>query len=641
MFDLFRSRAKAVRYLLGALLLLVALSMVVTLIPGFGAPVASDDNVVAEIGDYTLTAQEINRRLEAAFRNQTIPREMAGFYVPQVIDSLITNYAVVQKAQQLGMRVSEQDLANAIRLVLPQLFAGGEFAGKQAYEAVLAQQNTTIPEFEANLRNQILMSRLQNLVAEGVVVSPAEIEQEYRRRNEKVRLEYVALTLDKVRAGVTVTPDEVRSHFEANKAQYTIPEKRTLEVIIADQAKIAERINLSDEALRRAYQENLDQFRVPDRVLARHILLTTTGKPADEIPAIQARAEDILKQLKAGGDFSKLASQYSQDPGSASQGGDLGWIVKGQTVQAFENTAFSLKPGELSNVVKTEYGFHIIQVMNKEQAHQKPFEEVKEQLATELKKQQAVETVQRLADQARDELARTPRQGAEIAAKLGLQQIRLDKVGPNAPYALFGLSPDIGEAAAGVDAGGVTPVVQVGPEKLAVAAVTEVVPSRPAELAEVEDQIRKQLSDQKAASLLDQRSKQAFEQARSAGDLKSVAQSMGLEIKTTQEFTRTGAADGIGSASLLAEAFERPTGTVFGPVAVQDQRFIVKVVGKTPADMSQLASETEMIRSVVKNERAQERIQLFQESVRDAFIKSGDIKIHKEVVDRITGSYRG
>ncbi|MGE5488077.1 MAG: peptidylprolyl isomerase, partial [bacterium] len=601
----------------------------------------SDDNVVAEIGDYTLTAQEVNRRLEAAFRNQMIPREMAAVYVPQLIDSLITNYAVVQKAQQLGMRVSEQDLANAIRLVLPQLFAGGEFAGKQAYETVLAQQNTTIPEFEANLRNQILMSRLQNLVAEGVVVSPAEIEREYRRRNEKVKLEYVALSLDKVRASVTVTPDEVRSHFEANKAQYTIPEKRTLEVIIADQAKIAERINLTDEALRRAYQENQDQFRVPDRVLARHILLTTTGKPADEIPAIQARAEDILKQLKAGADFGKLASQYSQDPGSASQGGDLGWIVKGQTVQAFENTAFSLNPGELSNVVKTEYGFHIIQVLNKEQAHMKSFEEVKGQLATELKTQQAVETVQRLADQARDELARTPRQSAEIAAKLGLQQIRLDKVGPTAPFELFGLSPEIWEAAAVVNAGGVTPVVQVGPEKLAVAAVTEVVPSRPAELAEVEDQIRKQLSDQKAAALLDERAKQAFEQARSAGDLKSVAQSMGLEIKTTQEFTRMGAADGIGSASLLAEAFERPTGTVFGPVAVQDQRFIIKIAGKTPADMSQLESQREMIRSVVKNDRAQERIQLFQEAVRDAFIKSGDIKIHKEVVDRITGSYRG
>ncbi len=640
MFDLFRSRAKAVRYLLGALLMLVALSMVVTLIPGFGAPSASDDNVVAEIGNYTLTAQEINRRIEAAMRNQSIPREMMAFYVPQVIDGLVTNYAMVEKAQQLGMRVSEQDMADAIRVIMPDLFPGGQFAGKQAYEARLRQQNTTIPEFEASLRNQILIMRLQNMIANGVVVSPAEIVQEYKRRNEKVKLEYIALSPDKMRSDVTVTPDEVRNYFDSHKAQFNIPEKRSLDVIVADEAKVAERINISDDALRRAYQENQDQFRIPDRVLVRHILLKTTGASPDEVKKIQAKAEDILKQLRAGGDFPRLATQYSQDPGSAQQGGDLGWIVKGQTVPAFENTAFSLKPGELSGVVKTEYGFHIIQVLKKEQARLKPFDEVKQQLADELKKQQSVETVQRLADQAHDELSRAPKQASEIANKLGLQYVHLDKVGSDAPYALMGLSPDLGAAAAGIDAGDVTPVVQVGPQKLAVAAVTEVVPARPAELAEVQDQIRNQLTDQKVSALIEQRAKEALEKAKASGDLNAVAKSMGLEVKTTQEFTRTGAADGIGSASLLTTAFEKPVGTVFGPVAVQKQRFIIKIVSQTPADMSQLAAQTDSVRQAVKSRKTEERMQLFQDSVRNALAKDGEIKIHKAVVDRITGAYR-
>ncbi len=641
MFDLFRSRAKAVRYLLGALLLLVALSMVVTLIPGFGSMGSGqDDNVVAEIGDYALSARDINQRVQAAMRNKAFPREMASFYVPQMIDALITDYAIIEKAQQLGFRVTEDDIAKAIRMIFPQLFPGGEFAGKQAYAMVLSQQNTTIPEFEANLRNQILLMRMQNLVSDGVIVTPADIEKEYRRRNEKIKLEYIALTADKLRSEVNITPEEIRNQYLANKAQYTVAQQRTFDVLIADQAKLAERINVSDAELRRAYEANQDQYRNPERVQVRHILLTTTGKPAADIPQIQARAEDILKQLKSGANFADLATKYSEDPVTAKKGGNLGWVVRGQTVAAFESAAFSLKPGEMSNVIKTEYGFHILQVLAKEPARLKPFEEVKDQIADEMKKQQAIDLVQRLADQAHDELARAPQQAKEIADKLGLEFYHMPRVSPGASVPGIGFSRELDDAVATAELRTATPVVQVAPEKLAVAAVTEIIPARPAELNEVEGQIRDQLTAQKAAALLDQRAKEAAERART-GDLKAIAKSMGLEVKTTQAFTRDGAADGIGSADMLAEAFGKPVGAVVGPIGAGPQRFVVKVIEETPADMSQLAAQRDQIREQVKREKAREQYAMFEESVRDALIKSGKIKIHKEVVDRITNSFRG
>ncbi len=642
MFDLFRSRAKAVRYLLGALLMLVALSMVVTLIPGFGGGGGrQDDNTVAEIGDYVLTARDINQRVQAAMRNRSFPREMAAFYVPQMIDSLITDYAVVHKAQQLGFRVSEEDLAKAIRSMFPQLFPGGQFAGKDAYAALLAQQNTTIPEFEANLRNQMLLMRMQGLAAEGIVVTPSEIEQEYRTRNEKVKLEYVALSADKLRPQVTVTPEEIAGQYQANKAQFTIPEKRSMDIIVSAQEKLAERITIPEADLRRAYESDKDRFRNPERVQVRHLLLTTTGKPAADVPKIQARAEELLKQIRAGANLGELATKYSEDPGSAKKGGNLGWVVRGQTVPAFEAAAFSLKQGEISNVIKTEYGFHILQVLSKEEARLKPFEEVKDQLAGELKRQQAIDMVQKLADEAHDELVRNPRQAQQVAAKLGLQYIHADKVGLGEPIPEMGVNRQIEDATGGLEAQAVSPVVQVGPESLAVAVVTEVVPSRPAELGEVQDQIRKQLTDQKVAVLLEQRGKEAFEQARSAGDLKAVAKSMGLEVKTTQEFSRNGAADGIGSASLLSDAFGKPVGAIVGPIASGEQRFVAKVAGHTPADMSQLASQRDQIRDVLKREKAGEQLQMFQESIRNALVREGEIKIHKDVVDRLTASYRG
>ncbi|HWR51780.1 MAG TPA: peptidyl-prolyl cis-trans isomerase [Bryobacteraceae bacterium] len=641
MFDLFRSRAKAVRYLLGALLMLVAISMVVTLIPGFGGGGGgANDQVVAEIGDDAVTVREVNQQVQNAIRNKTIPRELIQIYVPQMIDEMITQRALVYKAQQLGFRVTEEDIAKTIRTVFPQLFQGGQFAGKEVYAAVLSEQNLTIPEFEANVRKQMMLVRLQNLVAEGVVVTPADVEREFRRRNEKAKIEYIALSADKLRSEVNVTPEQIQQFFQANRGQFQIPEKRNVQVLVVDEAKVAAGITVPDEQLRRAYDTNKDSFRVPERVQARHILLKTTDIPPAEVPKVQARADELLKQLKAGMDFAELAKKNSQDPGSAEKGGDLGWIVRGQTVPAFEQAAFSLKPKELSGVIKTEYGFHIVQVMAKEEAHLKPFEEVKDQIAQELKKQQVIDTMQKLADEARAELAKNPQQAEQIAAKLGIDLVRAQNVAAGNPLPDIGVSADLEEAYTGLPKGGVSPVVQIAPTKLAVATVTDVIPARPAELAEVEGQIRSQLTETAVNTLLDQKARQAADQARASGDLSATAKSLGVEVKTPPEFARNGAAEGIGSAAALAEAFERPVGSVLGPLPIAGQRFIIKVIGKTPADMSQLAASSEEIRQSIKGEKAQERYRLFEDSVRNALMKDGEVKIHKDVVDRLAASYR-
>jgi peptidyl-prolyl cis-trans isomerase D len=400
-------------------------------------------------------------------------------------------------------------------------------------------------------------------------------------------------------------------------------------------------VTVTEEDLRRYYDANRDQFRNDERVHVRHILLTTTGKPQDQIAKIQARAEELLKQVKGGADFADLAKKNSEDPGSKDKGGDLGWVVRGQTVPAFEAAAFSLKQGDISNVVKTEYGFHIIQGIAKEEARVRPYEEARGQITEELRKERAVDAVQRRAEEARDQLARAPQQAQQIAEKLGLQLIRADRVGAGDPLPEIGVNRELEDAAGGLGRGGVSQIVQIGPEKLAVVAVREVQPARQAELAEVEAQIRERLADQRLASLLEQKAKEALEQARAAGDLKPVAKSFASEVKTTQEFARNGAADGIGPASLVTEAFEQPVGALVGPVPVGNKRFIAKVVSKAPAEMSQLASQRDEIRQALRQEKAQLRYELFQDSVRSALIREGDVKIHKEVVDRIAGSYRG
>lgn len=641
MFDLFRSRAKAVRYLLGGLLMLVAISMVVTLIPGYGTSGSSRDQIVAEIGKEVISLREVQLEVQRAQRSKAFQPEMAQFYVPQIVDRMITDRAFAYEAGRLGFQVTEADLALAIRASLPQLYQDGKFVGKDVYAMFLAQQNLTIPEFEATIRRQLLAMKLQGLAMEGVIVTPAEVEQEYRRSNEKVKLEYIALTPAKYRSQVSVSPEEVRGYFEKNRSAYQSPEKRGFSILLIDEAKVGQKMTVPEGDLRHLYEARKEEFRVPERVKVRHILLKTTEKPSEEIPKIQARAEELLKQIKAGADFAELARKNSEDTGSASKGGDLGWIVRGQTVKAFEETAFSLKPKQISNVVKTEYGFHILQVLEKEEARLKPFEEVKEQLAQERKRQAVFETMQRLADQAHDELAKTPLEAEQIARRLDIQYVKVGKAGYSDPIPEIGVSKEVMEAVGSLQKGQVTPLIQVQGNKLVVAVLTDIFPAAPSELAEVEEQIKDQLLGDKAAQLLQQRAREAFEKAKSLnGDLKKVAQAMGLEVKTTQDFGVDGAADGIGPAGTVIDAFTQPVGTVLGPVAAGEQQIVYKVAGKTAPDLSKLPEQRDTVVAAIKSKRASARMELFEDSLRTALIRQGKVKIHQDVINRLVGSYR-
>jgi peptidyl-prolyl cis-trans isomerase D len=273
MFDLFRSRDKAVRLLLSGLLLLVALSMITYLIPNYGSGDRGQEAVVAQIGKDTITLREAQLAIQNTMRNRSVPPNLASIYVPQLLDQMITERTMAYEARRLGIQVSEEDTSNAIRLMLPQLFPDGKFVGKDAYAAMLAQQNITIPEFEDDIARQILINRLREVAIEGTVVSDAEIQKEFRTRNDKVKVQYVKLSPEKLKSGVQITPAELKNYYDKNRAMFPVPEKRSLAILVLDQAKLEQSVTPSDADLRRAYDTNKDNFRTPERVKVRHILL--------------------------------------------------------------------------------------------------------------------------------------------------------------------------------------------------------------------------------------------------------------------------------------------------------------------------------------------------------------------------------
>jgi len=641
MFDLFRSRDKAVRILLGGLLLVVALSMLTYLVPSYGTGGGDADTVVATVGKDAITVPEVQQVIQTNLRGQRLPTELLANYVPQFISKMVTERALAYEAARLGYKVSDQDLAAGIRQMVPQLWQGGKFAGKDAYSAMLAQQNLTIPEFESEVARQLLITKLRDVALEGTVVTPQEIELEYHRRHDKVKIEYVKISTDKYRSEIQPTPADLQKAYEASKPLYQVPEKRSLGILIVDQAKIEQTIQPTDADLLRLYNENKDSYRTPEHVNVRHILLKTTGDPKKDAE-VKAKADDLVKQLRAGANFADMVKKYSEDPGSAQKGGEYDGVVRGQMVPEFEKVAFSLKPGEISDPVKTTYGYHIIQVLAHEPAQMKSFNDVKAALAADYKKQRVNDQMQQLADKAQAALTKDPLHPDKVAADLGIEYVKVDNAGPGDPLPQIGVSKDFEDSIAALKPGEVSQEVLVQGNKFALAVCTGITPAHPAAFAEVESRVRDAFIKDKLNRLVDQKATDLMAKAKaSGGDLAAAAKAMGLEVKTSAEVDRAGAIEGVGSAAMFPDAFNKPVGTLFGPAGLADGKVIGKIVEKIPADPAGLAAERIAIRDQIKSEKSQARNTLFEEGVRDRLTQEGKIKIHQQVVDRIISSYRG
>jgi len=431
----------------------------------------------------------------------------------------------------------------------------------------------------------------------------------------------------------------MQDFFKANSSRYVAPEKRNLTVLIADQTKLEAELTPTDAELQRIYQQNQESFRTPERVKVRHILIMTKDKPASEEPKLKAKAEGLLKQVRAGADFAKLAKENSEDPGSKDTGGEY-WVQRnGQMVKPFEDAAFTLKPGE-SEVVKTDYGYHVVQVVEKQAAGIRTFPEVKSDIATQWKKQKVNDVLQKASDQASAALKKDPAHPEKVAADFDMQVVKVNGyTGGDIPE--LGAAPDFAQAVAGLKKGEVSASVAAN-NKVAVALVNDVIPAHPETFEDVQSQIRDTMVQNRSTAAVQKHAKELMDNAAAmGGDLAKAAKSMGLEVKTSPEFDRAGTIDGLGAATYVSAGFDKPVGAVFGPSGTPDGATLVaKVIERVPADLSKLADQRSVIRDDIKSQRARDRSALFETGVKDALVKQGKIKIHQDVINRLIASYR-
>ncbi len=644
MFDLFRSRDTAMRYLLIVLLSLVALSMVVTLIPGFGSPsVRSNEQALAEVGDDVVTTRMVGTVIQQQIRAGQIAQGAIDLIAPQVVNQIIGELATAYQARNMGFNVSDQELITGIQGFMPQLFQGGQFVGKEVYQSYLAQMNLSIPEFEAKVKQQLLLEKLQRVAFDGIVVAPAEVQLEFQKRSEQARLEVVKFDEASFRDQIKPTRDELAAFLKQNQAMWNVPPKRNITLVVADSDQLGKSLEVTDGQLRQAYDSQRDRFKVEERAKVRHILVKADQNSSKEDKAkARVKAEDLLKQIRGGADLGELAKKNSDDPGSASKGGDLDWVRRGQTVKPFEDTAFTLKPKEVSGLVETIFGFHIIQTMEKESTRIKPFDEVKADLLSEFRKRALFEKMPALMEQARAEIQKDPAQAAQIAQKLGIASFKAQKAGPGDEYPAIGRSQDLDGALSPIGKPGATPVLQTKDNKLYIAAVTEVFPARPAELADVEKDLRDNYVGFKAREKAKEVSQTFESKMKSNGnDLRKAAKELSLKVIDTGDFDRTGQMKDVGPAAYFGE---QPFGNAVGAAMmfrVGNTPYYFKVIGKTPGDPAKLEADRMTIVSIIKERKLRERRELFEEGLIRMLKSQGKVKVHDDAIKRFVTTFRG
>lgn len=643
MFNLFRSGAKFTKYLLGGLLLIVAASMVTYLIPNTGLTASSDtgvDNVLAEVGGTTITADQAKAAITRLVTNGQLPRDSVDVYLPQLIDQMIQDRAATYAFAKMGLTVSDDEVLAGLMQVYPQYFKDGKLvSAEQLEQALLSQQSMTLAQGIEEMRRQLLLRKLQNVAFTSVVVTKAEVDQAIIHKHQTAKIEYIAFPAAKFRDQVKVTPEILQQAYLKNRAAYNLPEKRSFQVLIADQAKMAESMTVTDAQLRAAYASSMDSFRTPERVKVRHILLMTQGKSDADKKAALAKAQDLLKQVKAGADFAELAKKNSQDPGSAANGGDLGFIVRGQTVAPFEKFAFSAKPNEISDLVTTEYGYHIIQAMEKEPARVKPFDEVKDSIAEQLKKQGVNDKMQASMDLARAALLKAPGSAAEVAKQFDLELATAKDVAAGEAIPSIGVSPAISGVVTGMKPNDVSDVQVLPGNKLALVVLNAITARKPAEFADVEAKVREVYVTTESTRLADIAAKKAGERAHAGEDLAAIAKSDKLESTTSADITVNDSITGLGPAAELPDIFIKPVNSVIGPVSVEGRNIIYKIVNRQTPDPNNFSNERDAAVQELKQQKARTMYGLFQDSLMEQARQDGKLKIHQNAIHQLTADF--
>ena len=562
---------------------LFAAIVIVFVFWGIGSFTDDRSDTLAVVNDQPLKLQDFVRTYEStaqALREQNpeIDRDdlRAMQLRQQVFSQLINTRLLVQKAEELGLSVSREELQQAITS-LPAFRDEDNIFDPQRYEMILRSHQLTPARFEHDYRHNLLMDKVEKYVAMPARASEQEVREFFNYARSTMKIDYLLIEPGAFLDQVELQENMISEHYTANMDQFMQPEKISIAYIKLTPDALARTVEVSEEEIEAYYLSQPGQFTEPERLSARHILIAAdlNASPGEQQQA-REKIEQLENRLEQGEDFAELAREYSDCP-SADQGGDLGSFTRNQMVPAFEEAAFGLEPGQISAPVQTRFGWHLIKAEDYQDARTRDLEEVEDDIRNLIGRDRAVDA---LGDYADDVLEILVTQGTlqEAADSLGLELRRTDLFSMDQPPAGLGLTPQALQRLFDLDEGQTTEMPVMLDDGYFYAQKTDFREARVAPLKEVEQEIRSRLKRSEAEQL----ARQAAEEKR-ARIMEGALNLEDLDLRTSEPFTRQGFIPELGmNRELASQAFAAGKNSWLPDVHLTDAGYVLaRVVEQT------------------------------------------------------------
>lgn len=630
------------------LISVTAILMVITLVPGIFADQGTGSNDFATVhsdsmfgrflgGSTQVPVAEVQQVAQRMQQQNHYPDFVLPFLMQRAGQALVQRAVLIEEAGRLGLTVTDEDVRNELMHgpFAPMLFPDGKFVGEDRYDDFVQNNfNMSRTDFEKQLKEEILINRLESFITGGLTVPNTDVREAYIKQATKVKFQYAVLSAADLRKQINPTDTELKAFFQRNSARYVhaIPETRKIQYVAFALNQIpGGPPQISGADIQQYYNTHRQQFQVPEQVRVRHILIAVPAKAdAKTVAAAQAKAENILKQLHNGGNFAELAKKYSDDPGSKTQGGELGFIQHGATVPQFDKTAFSLQPGQTSGVIRTQFGFHILQVEEKQPAHVKPVDEVHDLIMANLMQQDRSQAAQKYAAQLQTEAQQGGLQ--KMAAQNHLQVETTD------PVPQGGVIPGLADGTqlltrAFTMKPGSTPGTASTGEGYAVFTVLSVIPAHAPTFDAYKSHLLEDFRNEQIAGLLRSRTQQLSIKAKESSNLAQAAKEVGAKLETSDLVDSTAQVPELGAMTDQGSvAFTMQPGQISGPILTERTGVVMKILDKQAPTDVQIRQNLDSTRDQLVQQRRDAAFAVFVTTLQQHYQQRGLIRYNRKAL---------
>lgn len=632
-----------------------SVGMVVYLIPGLMSAGVSAPDTYAEIyphwysrifrsGD-AVSVQKVQQmaRQQVEQRNPQYADNpvIMNFMMQQVGQQLVQQQILLAEAGKLGISASDQDVAKLLHTggYGQVLFPNGKYIGDQAYASLINDRlNMSVSEFEHDLKQQIMIQRLQDLITAPVSVSDQEVRDTYRKQNIKIKFDYAVISSDDLRKTINPSDTELQAFFNKNAARYAhaVPEQRKISYFAFTPSQLPGGVpQPTQQQIQDYYNQHQSEYQVPEQARSRHILISVKpGADAKTDAAAKAKAESIANQLRHGASWTDLAKKDSDDPGSKDSGGELGFAQRGRMVPEFDNAIFNNPIGQIA-VIKSQFGYHVVQVEERQQAHTQSLGEVEDTIKATLSRQMVSQAEENYAKQLAAEAGQKGLQAT--AQEHHLQVTTTDSLPASGTIDALPDSSQVVSKAFQAKQGGAPQYAQTG-EGYAIFQVTGVVAAHAPTFAEWKSHVLDDYRDEQLPAMLTAKTKELADKAHQMNDLAKAAKAEGATVKTSDLVGEDAQVPDFGAVGQLApQLFDASVGSISGPIDTGRTGVVAKVLDKQEPTPQEIQKNFDQTRDQILNERRGQAFELFASNIAQDYQKRHLISYNPKALQGASG----